>query len=38
MTANGSGDPFAVDNPYALDALTFAWGDGSYSASVSGLT
>ena len=27
MTANGSGDPFAVDNPYALDALTFAWGD-----------
>jgi hypothetical protein len=27
MTANGSGDPFAVDNRRALDALAFAWGD-----------
>jgi hypothetical protein len=27
MTANGSSDPFAVDNPRALDALAFAWGD-----------
>ena len=27
MTADGSRDPFAVDNPRALEALTFAWGD-----------
>ena len=25
MTADSSCDPFAVDNPRALDALTFAW-------------
>ena len=27
MTADGSGDPFEVDNPRALEALAFAWGD-----------
>lgn len=27
MTANGSRDPFAVDEERALDALTLAWGD-----------
>lgn len=27
MTTEGSGDPFAVDNPRALEALSFVWGD-----------
>ena len=27
MTADGSGDPFAVDGERALDALTLAWAD-----------
>jgi hypothetical protein len=25
MTTNGGRDPFAVDNPRALEALAFAW-------------
>jgi hypothetical protein len=27
MTADGSGGPFAVGNPRALEALAFVWGD-----------
>jgi hypothetical protein len=26
-STNGGRDPFAVDNPRALEALAFAWGD-----------
>jgi hypothetical protein len=34
MTADGSGDPFAVDGERALDALTLAWAD-EYDGDIS---